>query len=184
MERQTAACSIMNDCKRLKQKRVADEPSATLCLNFFYFFFFPFGAAFLAVLGFAADLCDALLPFGDDFPVFALAFGFPFVEAAFTTAFFFGADIFDFPLADAFTLPFFFPPSPFPLGDDVLCPFARPLANSTNFSTVQPTLTETTSSPGFTSTTTSPFVAARLRIATSSKRVDFGAPLVRWMVAI
>jgi hypothetical protein len=54
---------------------------------------------------------------------------------------------------------------------------------STNFSTVHATLTETTSSPGFTSTTTSPLVAARLRVPAASSRVDLGAPLLKWMVA-
>src|SRR5687767_8833699 len=106
---------------------------------------------------------------------------------------FFGADFF---FGDAFT----FTEDFFPFGDDVLAGALLPFADdfgadfpfreevfgftfssftrSTNFSTVQPTLMETTSSPGFTSTITSPLVAARLRMPASSNRVDFGAPLV------
>src|SRR5688572_6388579 len=88
----------------------------------------------------------------------------------------------------------------FPLGEDVFAgagflPFGEDAtvglffagfssSISTNFSTVQATLMETTSSPGFTSTTASPFVAARFRRAASSNLVDFGAPLLRWMVAM
>src|SRR5512145_2893662 len=108
-------------------------------------------------------------PFGDDvFAVFAAFFGaaFPFAE-----------DVFPFPFAEAFTFASFL----FPLS------FFAPLplvGGATNLSTVQPTLTETTSSPGLTSTTTSPFVAARLRSPATSSRVDFGAPLVRWIVAM
>src|SRR5688572_23274151 len=121
-----------------------------------------------------ADTFSALFRFGDViFAVFDFALGFTFAEDARAAIFLFGEDVFDFPSADAFTLPFFFPVSAF------LCPFALPVGAATNFSTVQPTLTETTSSPDFTSTTTSPFVAARLRILTSSNLVGFGAPFVR-----
>ena len=127
-----------------------------------YFFFFA--------AGFFADL--------DAFAVLVLAFDFTFVEDTFITVFFLGEAVFGFLVADAFTLPFFFPFSV------LLCPFALALEAATNLSTVQPMLTETTSSPGFTSTITSPLVAARLRIPAASSRVDFGAPLVRWIVAM
>src|SRR5215216_19436 len=116
-----------------------------------YFFFFP-GFAFVVAF------------LGGDF--FAAAFVFRFGEDVFADVLLFGV----FPSAEG-TLPF-----AFPFGDDV---FLTSFSSSTYRSTVQFTLTETTSSPGFTSTTTSPLVAARLRMATASSLVDFGAPLVR-----
>ena len=122
-----------------------------LVLYFLRFAFFPLAGGVFA--GFA----------------FGLAF-FPFTGAfTFLTGalFFFGEAGFDFPFADAFTLPFFFP-SP-----DALCPFALTFDTGTNFSTVQPTLTETTSSPGFTSTTTSPLVDGALADAGSIQSCGF-----------
>ena len=133
-----------------------------LVLYFLRFAFFPLAGGVFA--GFA----------------FGLAF-FPFTGAfTFLTGalFFFGEAGFDFPFADAFTLPFFFPLS------EALCPFALTFDTVTNLSTVQAVLTETTSSPGLTSTIRSPLVEARLRMPAASSRVDFGAPLIRWMVAI
>src|SRR3972149_5017910 len=76
--------------------------------------------------------------FATDFP--------PFRDFVFFTDFI--ADVF------AFVAGFFFPASF----------FVPSFSSATNLSTVQPTLTETTSSPGFISTTTSPFVAARLLV--------------------
>src|SRR5215208_2455133 len=97
---------------------------------------------------------------------------FIFVAGFFVALFFAGA----FPFVDdvaffAGALSFLFVAEDFPFAEGVF-PFALPLGDgATYFSTVQFTLTETTSSPGFTSTTTSPLVAARLRTATVSRRV-------------
>jgi hypothetical protein len=124
----------------------------------FYLFFLAF--AFVTGLFFAGAF-DFGFPAGFVFVTF-------FVLTGFLATFFFGADFFavTFAFGD-----FVFPLSAFLFEDDVF--------SSTNLSTIQLTLIETTSSPGFTSTITSPFVEARLRMPAASSRVDLGAALLK-----
>jgi len=135
----------------------------------FYFFlavvfwlvgFFALEVDVAGFLPFEVDVADVFFPAEDDFEAFFVADVF---DAAFLAAGFFIPPRGDF--AGAFFTSFF-------------------SLTGTKFSTSQLITTDCTASPGFTSTAASPRTAARLRTGAASRRVDLGARLSKWTVAI
>src|SRR6188474_218166 len=128
----------------LKDYSCQKNPAPILSAGFFcYFFFFAFVDDVLAA-GFEVFFAAGFLV---GFVFFAFTGVFAFLAGAFAFVVFFAATVL-LPFEDGALASFFLD----------FCPFSCADA-STNLSTVQPTLTETASSPGFTSTTTSPLVA-------------------------